>query len=288
MENRGRSCPEQRQTEFSDRCGLRPRRTSLEPRGLDCLGTKPRTTGMATPRTYLGFYSVWTVVGCDDFVRAIQRWRDVVNRRTILAGALVVALLGAGFSMSRGVHPALASRSDVDRAPVALAPSPPSTGTAAAEKLEESLAPERAASPAPLPQAVAPVLDIDPHEALGSKTAPVVVEIFSDFQCPACKTLFVTTNRQLMDDYVSTGKVYLIHRDFPLSHARLFTDCRALRSRRRADRQGRAGGRGPVPESGKVGTNWRRRSAPSLGVLSTAEMGKVRALVKSGTAWSHH
>jgi len=26
----------------------------------------------------------------------------------------------------------------------------------------------------------------------------------------------MTTNRQVMENYVSTGKVYLIHRDFPL------------------------------------------------------------------------
>jgi protein-disulfide isomerase len=76
----------------------------------------------------------------------------------------------------------------------------------------------------PPTQAGASIPDLDPREALGSKTAPIVVEIFSDFQCPACKTLFVTTNRQLMDNYVSTGKVYLIHRDFPLqmhAHSRV-------------------------------------------------------------------
>jgi len=74
----------------------------------------------------------------------------------------------------------------------------------------------RAAQPYSMPQTAASIPDVDPHEALGSKSAPVVVEVFSDFQCPACKTLFTSTNRQLMDNYVSTGKVYLIHRDFPL------------------------------------------------------------------------
>src|ERR1700682_1429766 len=60
------------------------------------------------------------------------------------------------------------------------------------------------------------VPDTDPHVAFGSKNAPIVMEVFSDFQCPACKTLFTTTNRQVMENYVSTGKVYFIHRDFPL------------------------------------------------------------------------
>ena len=58
--------------------------------------------------------------------------------------------------------------------------------------------------------------DVDPHKAFGSKTAPITVEVFSDFQCPACKQLFLTTNQQLVDNYVNTNKVYLVHRDFPL------------------------------------------------------------------------
>jgi protein-disulfide isomerase len=60
------------------------------------------------------------------------------------------------------------------------------------------------------------VNDIDPLKAFGSKSAAVVVEIFSDFQCPACKQLFLNTTQKVMDNYVNTGKIYLVHRDFPL------------------------------------------------------------------------
>src|SRR5258708_9112199 len=60
------------------------------------------------------------------------------------------------------------------------------------------------------------VTDIDPTKAFGSKTAPVIVEIYSDFQCPACKQLFLNTTQKVMDNYVSTGKVYLLHLYFPL------------------------------------------------------------------------
>jgi protein-disulfide isomerase len=42
------------------------------------------------------------------------------------------------------------------------------------------------------------------------------METFSDFQCPACKQLYLGTTRQITDNYVSTGKVLAIHRDFPL------------------------------------------------------------------------
>lgn len=58
--------------------------------------------------------------------------------------------------------------------------------------------------------------DIDPHKAFGSKSAPITMEVFSDFQCPACKQLYKSTNQLLTDNYVNTNKVYLIHRDFPL------------------------------------------------------------------------
>jgi protein-disulfide isomerase len=60
-------------------------------------------------------------------------------------------------------------------------------------------------------------------KALGSRSAPITIEIFSDFQCPACRNNFEATVRPLIDNYVVTGKVYLVHRDFPLpihSHSR--------------------------------------------------------------------
>src|ERR1700747_814387 len=65
-------------------------------------------------------------------------------------------------------------------------------------------------------QSPASVPDIDPHVAFGSKNAPIVMEVFSDYQCPACKTLVMTTNRQEMENYVNNGQVYLVQRDFPL------------------------------------------------------------------------
>jgi protein-disulfide isomerase len=50
----------------------------------------------------------------------------------------------------------------------------------------------------------------------GVSNAPIVIEVFSDFQCSHCKSLHEGALRSLMKDYVASGKVYLIHRDFPL------------------------------------------------------------------------
>jgi protein-disulfide isomerase len=72
-----------------------------------------------------------------------------------------------------------------------------------------------------LPARNAPVAS---QKAFGSAQAPVTMEVFSDFQCPACKNLHETTLRMVKENYVKKGKVYLIHRDFPLpnhAHARI-------------------------------------------------------------------
>lgn len=56
-----------------------------------------------------------------------------------------------------------------------------------------------------------------PEKAYGSKTAPITIEIFSDYQCPQCRNLFEQTLRPMISDYVASAKVYLIHRDYPLA-----------------------------------------------------------------------
>jgi len=54
-----------------------------------------------------------------------------------------------------------------------------------------------------------------PPRASGSKDAPIVIEVFGDFQCPFCRELHLRTMTRVIDDYCSKGKVYVIHRDFP-------------------------------------------------------------------------
>jgi protein-disulfide isomerase len=55
-----------------------------------------------------------------------------------------------------------------------------------------------------------------PVKAYGSSNAPITMEVFSDYECPSCRNLFEGTLRQMIPDYVASGKVYLVHRDFPL------------------------------------------------------------------------
>jgi len=46
--------------------------------------------------------------------------------------------------------------------------------------------------------------------------APVHLELYSDFQCPHCRKLYLETMRQVFADCVKNGKVYMINHDFPL------------------------------------------------------------------------
>lgn len=56
-----------------------------------------------------------------------------------------------------------------------------------------------------------------PIKAYGSKDAPITMEVFTDYQCPSCRNLYENTLRLMIGDYVASGKVYLVHHDFPLS-----------------------------------------------------------------------
>ncbi len=206
-----------------------------------------------------------------------------MNRRRILAGILSVGVLGlcALFLPSLHKTPEPASPS------AQLLTQSPSENVSSHAETEPSVIPTpvvvaKAASRPPVPQSAAGLPDVDPHKAFGSKNAPVAMEVFSDFQCPACKTLFTTTNRRLMDDYVSSGKVYLVHRDFPLpmhAYSRVaarYARAAALLGKGEAVEQTLFQNQEKWEQNGDV-------DGTVAAVLSAAEMAKVRALVKGGT-----
>lgn len=68
---------------------------------------------------------------------------------------------------------------------------------------------------APLPPATPPTVDDD--AVLGDKNAKVTVVEFTDYQCPFCGRHFTNTYGQLKKDYIDTGKIKYVVRDFPLS-----------------------------------------------------------------------
>lgn len=113
----------------------------------------------------------------------------------------------------------------------------------------------------------------------GSSSSPIKMEVFSDYQCPGCKSLYETTLKPVIANYVDKGKLYLVHYEFPLPmHAfAMQAACYALAARRIGkydqvtdvlfrDQQSWA-------TTGKVGDT-------ACSVLSADEAKKVRALAQ--------
>lgn len=55
-----------------------------------------------------------------------------------------------------------------------------------------------------------------PDKTYGVNTAPIKMEVFTDYQCPTCRAFYDQTLRHVIAEYVPYGKVYLVHHDFPL------------------------------------------------------------------------
>ena len=50
----------------------------------------------------------------------------------------------------------------------------------------------------------------------GTAGAPILIEVYSDFECPGCKNFHDNVLPQMMRDFISPGKAYVIYRYFPL------------------------------------------------------------------------
>jgi protein-disulfide isomerase len=123
--------------------------------------------------------------------------------------------------------------------------------------------------------------EIDKAKGQGNPSAPVVMEVFASFDCPHCREFHDVTLPLIVKDYVNTGKLYLVSREFPLSgpyhpYAREAADY--------AVAAGRVGKYQMVADTlFKTQATWAQNGkvwdsiAP---VLSAAEQKKVQALAK--------
>ena len=64
------------------------------------------------------------------------------------------------------------------------------------------------------PSLISISLDDDPVK--GNLNAPITIVEFSDFQCPFCAKFHSTTLPQLQANYIDSGKVKFVYRDFPI------------------------------------------------------------------------
>lgn len=133
--------------------------------------------------------------------------------------AILLILLAAALA---ACGPAAVPDGDPGQLLVGSAPSPAPQSAAS----PEAAAPE-AATPAPadsdpgeLPGLAVPTpASIEPRAltALGDPNAPVTIVEYSDYHCPFCQRHHQQTLPQLIENYVDTGRVYYVFKDFPIA-----------------------------------------------------------------------
>jgi protein-disulfide isomerase len=79
-------------------------------------------------------------------------------------------------------------------------------------------------------QPVGEIVSIDPiarpspeGTAMGNPDAPVRIDVFEDFQCPACKVYSENIEIFVMKELVETGIVYYVFRNYPFLDDKLAT-----------------------------------------------------------------
>ncbi len=85
----------------------------------------------------------------------------------------------------------------------------------------------QAAAQVSIPDQIFPVTD-GANPALGNDTANVTMIEFADYQCSACAAFQRDTFPQIKRDYIDTGKIRYVFRDFPLEQIHPYADEAAL------------------------------------------------------------
>jgi len=75
---------------------------------------------------------------------------------------------------------------------------------------------QQAVAAAPGAAAIADSIVLRAANVLGKAEAPVTLVEYSDFQCPYCLRHFSETQNRLVAEYVNTGKVKILFKNFPI------------------------------------------------------------------------
>ena len=70
--------------------------------------------------------------------------------------------------------------------------------------------------PSNVPNVKPIMVSTDDDPVRGSSDAPITIIEFSDFQCPFCSRFHNETLPTILEQYVDTGKVKFVYRDFPI------------------------------------------------------------------------
>ncbi len=84
------------------------------------------------------------------------------------------------------------------------------------EVLQQLRAPQPAAAAPQRPADEKVKVDLRGTHVMGRNDAPVTMVEFTDLECPFCRTFHTGTFEQIKRDFIDTGKVRFVSRDFPL------------------------------------------------------------------------
>lgn len=84
------------------------------------------------------------------------------------------------------------------------------------QALQPGIQPQQQPGQQQPPSAKIRSISINGAPVQGNANAPVTLVEFSDFQCPFCERFFSSTLPQIEQEYVDTGKVKLVYKQFPL------------------------------------------------------------------------
>jgi protein-disulfide isomerase len=115
---------------------------------------------------------------------------------------------------------------------------------------------------------------------LGSPSAPITLEVYTDYQCPHCREFYLDVLPSLTKEFIATGKVRLIHRDFRLPQFQF-----SKTATRYANAAGQIGKYDVVARQlFETQPEWSQNGdvdGTVAKVLSPAEIDQVRTLVKT-------
>jgi protein-disulfide isomerase len=148
----------------------------------------------------------------DDNSNPVTLKRSYFNIMVVVAiAALMVSSFFGGYILSAktsglgGTNTIVQQGGEQQQQPSsAAAPSPPPTTAPAGEQQP----------PAPPKVQSVSIEDGDPIK--GKPDAPITMVEFADFQCPFCARYAIDTFPQIEKEYISSGKVKYVYKDFPL------------------------------------------------------------------------
>ncbi len=129
------------------------------------------------------------------------------GRRWLVSSVLLCVILSLTLS-------GLAGCSTPEPTPTTAPTTPPATPT-----LEVGSTPDAGSTPeeGSTPEATSePLVPLDDDPVLGSPDAPVTIIEYSEYLCPYCRTFALETLPRIEEEYIDTGLVKLVFRDFPV------------------------------------------------------------------------